>query len=132
MIRFEVRSLEVRETYYVHLLLVRISTYILVYTKTKRVHAKNAQRSHQMSKQEQDTRQIIENIERTRKNSLRTCNVLWGATQGLTKSQGTAREQNSNKGRKCARQKRAKIASDVKIAARYAKNNRKYRKNSKK
>ena len=46
--------------------------------KRNNVRGKNAQRSRQMSKQQQDTRKKSTDIDRSRKNSLGTCIVLWG------------------------------------------------------
>ena len=49
------------------------------------VHGKNAQRSHKMSNQQQDTRKTTEDIERTRKNRLRNMVCTVGGDPGAAK-----------------------------------------------
>ena len=49
------------------------------------VRAKSAQRSHQMSKQQQDMRKTIANMERTQKNGSRNMFSIVGGYQGVAK-----------------------------------------------
>ena len=49
------------------------------------VRAENAQRSHQMSKQQQDMRKTIANMERTRKNGSRSLFSIVGGYQAVAK-----------------------------------------------
>ena len=57
----------------------------LILNEKLTVHGNNAQRSHQMQKQQQDMRKIIANMERTRKNGPRNMFFIVGGYQGVAK-----------------------------------------------
>ena len=76
--------------------------------KRNNVRGKNAQRSRQMSKQQQDTRKKSTDIDRSRKNSLGTCIVLWGWAKSQKK---IARDTHHVKFWKRARSKKQSKAS---------------------